>query len=201
MDCSLSGSSVHGILQARILERVAISSSKGSTQSRDQIRVFCISCIGRCILYHWATWEDDCFNATKSLLLNSGPELMMSHFSVYLVDREDQATFILQTSGRIWGLEEGESNTQAGPLEAIYFTLWTPELWSRSTDHLCVITSHLSFHKAWKIRDNWLMIIITSPIFMQLLFSKETGGPSKVSTFILQPFCKAGCQANSAFAI
>ena len=30
MDCSLSGSSVHGILQARILEWVAISSSRGS---------------------------------------------------------------------------------------------------------------------------------------------------------------------------
>ena len=32
MDCSLPGSSVHGILQARILERVAISFSKGSSQ-------------------------------------------------------------------------------------------------------------------------------------------------------------------------
>ena len=35
MDCSPPGSSVHGMLQARILERVAISSSKGSSQSRD----------------------------------------------------------------------------------------------------------------------------------------------------------------------
>ena len=32
MDCTLPGSSVHGILQARILEWVAISSSKGSSQ-------------------------------------------------------------------------------------------------------------------------------------------------------------------------
>ena len=32
MDCSLPGSSVHGILQARILEWVAISSCRGSTQ-------------------------------------------------------------------------------------------------------------------------------------------------------------------------
>ena len=31
MNCSLSGSSVHGILQARILERVAISFSRGSS--------------------------------------------------------------------------------------------------------------------------------------------------------------------------
>ena len=35
MDCSLSGSSVHGILHARILEGVAISSSRESSQPRD----------------------------------------------------------------------------------------------------------------------------------------------------------------------
>ena len=35
MDCSPPGSSVHGILQARILERVAVPSSRGSPQSRD----------------------------------------------------------------------------------------------------------------------------------------------------------------------
>ena len=37
MDCSLPGSSVHGILQARILEWVAMPSSRGSSQPRDQI--------------------------------------------------------------------------------------------------------------------------------------------------------------------
>ena len=42
MDCSPPGSSVHGILQARILEWVAISSSRGSSQPRDQT---CVSCI------------------------------------------------------------------------------------------------------------------------------------------------------------
>ena len=35
MDCSPSGSSVHGILQARILEWVAISFSRGSSQHRN----------------------------------------------------------------------------------------------------------------------------------------------------------------------
>ena len=40
---SLPGSSVHGILQARILEWVAISSSRGSSQPRDQCRVSCIT--------------------------------------------------------------------------------------------------------------------------------------------------------------
>ena len=57
MDCSLPGSSVHGISQAKILEWVAISSSRGSSQSRDQTHIFCISCIGRWVLSHCAIWE------------------------------------------------------------------------------------------------------------------------------------------------
>ena len=39
MDCSTPGPSVHGILQARILERVAIPFSRGSSQLRDRKRV------------------------------------------------------------------------------------------------------------------------------------------------------------------
>ena len=37
MDCSLPGFSVHGIFQARVLEWVAISFSRGSSQPRDRI--------------------------------------------------------------------------------------------------------------------------------------------------------------------
>ena len=44
MDCSPRGSSVHGILQARIREWVAMPSSKASSGPRDRTRV---SCIGR----------------------------------------------------------------------------------------------------------------------------------------------------------
>ena len=54
MDCSLPGSSVHGILQARTLEWVAISFSRRSSGPRNQT---CISCIGRRVLYHWVPWE------------------------------------------------------------------------------------------------------------------------------------------------
>ena len=52
MDCSPLGSSVHGILQARILEWVAITSSRGSSLPRDQIHVSYVSCIARHVLYH-----------------------------------------------------------------------------------------------------------------------------------------------------
>ena len=50
MDCS----SVHGISQATILEWVAFSFSGGSSPPRDYT---CIFCIGRHIIYHWATRE------------------------------------------------------------------------------------------------------------------------------------------------
>ena len=43
MDCHLSGFSVHGILQARILECVAISFFRESSQSRDQTRIYCLA--------------------------------------------------------------------------------------------------------------------------------------------------------------
>ena len=46
--------SVHGIFQARILECVAISFSRRSSWYRDQT---CISCVGRQILYPFATWK------------------------------------------------------------------------------------------------------------------------------------------------
>ena len=56
LDCSPPGSSVHGIFQARILEWVAISYSRGSSWPRDQTRVSCISCLTGG-LHHQATWE------------------------------------------------------------------------------------------------------------------------------------------------
>ena len=55
-DCSLLGSSVHRIFQARMQEWVAISYSRGSFQPRDQHRLFhFLYCTW--ILYHCATWE------------------------------------------------------------------------------------------------------------------------------------------------
>ena len=62
MDCSLPGSSVCGILQARILEWVAISSSTGSSSPRDRTRVY-LHC--RQILYHLSHQESPIILATK----------------------------------------------------------------------------------------------------------------------------------------
>ena len=60
MDCSLSGSSVHGILQARILERVAIPFSRRSSRPKDWTQFSCIAGAFFTIL------------ATREALLNPG---------------------------------------------------------------------------------------------------------------------------------
>ena len=65
VDCSLPGSSSHGILQAKILEWVAIPFSRGSSRPRDQAQVSCIE--GRWFTL-WATREV----VVKKLPVNAG---------------------------------------------------------------------------------------------------------------------------------
>ena len=65
MDCSPPGSSVHGILQARILEWVAIPFSRASSQPRNQTEV---SCIADRFLTSWATREVHCTGITTVLV-------------------------------------------------------------------------------------------------------------------------------------
>ena len=57
IDCSLPGSSVHGILQAGILEWVAMPSSRGSSWPRDQTHVSYVSCRGNRFFTASATWK------------------------------------------------------------------------------------------------------------------------------------------------
>ena len=57
MDCSLPGSSVHGILQTKILERIVMPFSRGSSWPEDHTHISCGFCITVKILYHWVTGE------------------------------------------------------------------------------------------------------------------------------------------------
>ena len=77
MDCSLPGSSVHGILQARILEWVTISFSRGSSQPRDRTWV---SRIGGRRFNLWAT-RQTFFGKVMSLLLNMLSRLVITFLS------------------------------------------------------------------------------------------------------------------------
>ena len=62
MDCSLPGSSLHGILQARVLEWVAIAFSRGSSLPRDWTQVSCIP--GR----HFNLWANETRSAESGSL-------------------------------------------------------------------------------------------------------------------------------------
>ena len=83
MDCSLSGSSIHGIFQARVLEWIAISFSRGYSPPRNRTLVSLIA--GRCFTI-WATREAQLLSLHKSLcevtqriyLLSSQPSWRMS---------------------------------------------------------------------------------------------------------------------------
>ena len=92
LDGSPPGFSVPGILQARILEWVAIPSSRGSFQIIDRTRVSCISCIGRQILYCWTTWEapHGCMHISKLIKLYT---LNMYSFLPVLHTSLDSLTF------------------------------------------------------------------------------------------------------------
>ena len=57
MDCSPLGSSVHGILQARIVNRVAMASSLGPSWPRDWTLISCVFCTAGRFFTHWATGE------------------------------------------------------------------------------------------------------------------------------------------------
>jgi len=55
--CSPPGTTVHGF-PGKNTEWFAISYSRGSSWYRDQTHISWVTCIGRQILYHWATWKD-----------------------------------------------------------------------------------------------------------------------------------------------
>ena len=71
---------IHGISQARILEWVAISFSWGSLWPRDWT---CVFCIGRQILYHWATWETPKYYFSSILI--GVPVFALASFRVTLI--------------------------------------------------------------------------------------------------------------------
>ena len=78
MDCSQPGFSVPGILQTRILEWVAISFSRRSSQPRDRTCVSYVSCIGRQVLSTSTSW-----GAHSCVNLNELPELSLPYFSIH----------------------------------------------------------------------------------------------------------------------
>ena len=85
MNYSPPGSSVHGILQGKILEWVAMPSSRGSSQPRGQTHVSCVSCTGRQVLYLWATWSWPSDSSTALSISTQGQDSWSQPDSVTLL--------------------------------------------------------------------------------------------------------------------
>ena len=111
MNCSPSGSSVHEILQARILEWVVISSSRGSSWPRDPTWV---SCISRWILYHWATWEAQVsFTVAINELWILGDLIKQRLFLVHTFAAQVGRGSVLLSHSGSWA--NGDNSTLSGP--------------------------------------------------------------------------------------
>ena len=76
-DYSPPGSSVLGILQPRMLEWVAMPSSRASSQSREQTYVSSVSCTGRQSFHHWHHLE----NLTHATTWVNSEDMMLSEIS------------------------------------------------------------------------------------------------------------------------
>ena len=77
MDYSLLGPSLHSILQAKLLEWVAISYTRESFWSRDP------TCIDRLLCYHWATWEALTYKPYIPLLMRGNYISVIISYSIY----------------------------------------------------------------------------------------------------------------------
>ena len=131
MDCSLSGSSVHGILQARILEWVAMPSSRGSFWRRNWTSL--------CLL-HW-----------QAGFLPLAPHVKVTRSCPTLYDPMDYTVYgIFQARILEWiaipfsrGSSQPRDRTQVSCTAGRFFTIWATEspiifLWAnnqRKRDH------------------------------------------------------------------
>ena len=171
-DCSPLGLSVHGILQARILEWVAMSSSRGSSLSRDWTLISYVSCTGRWVLYHYrhlgslrSKWQ-----GVKCMRFPGGTVLVEKSVERPRVGR-NWARELLWPRGRRWGGQWGqvgfpgilgrESECQSprdgeAP-DAVQgnHRLWTQRAHVRGPEpHLCCPCSVLLLH-AWALGRCW----------------------------------------------
>ena len=105
MYCSLPGSSFHGIFQARVLEWVATSFSRRSSQPRVQTQVFCIA--GR----SFTIW------ATREALVQGSPE--KPYMSTY------RCSLSLCTFRGVWCTSWNFISTYlCGSLLSLFFRFW-----------------------------------------------------------------------------
>ena len=130
MDRSPASSSVHGILQARIPEWVAISFSRGSSLPRDQTHISYVSCIGRWVLYHWCHLGSKVSTlGQKGCVLPSvigeRSEKILSHFIIFFL-----FLFLQAPLGNLsWSLSS--ELHKPGSISLLWHVPEGPALWPR----------------------------------------------------------------------
>ena len=118
--CNLPGSSVHGIFQARVLEWVAISFSRGSSQPRDGTWVSHIA--GRCFTI-WATRE-----ASRHVQISKSKSKGRIFYSIFLSDRTP-----ITGSGDHLAFADTNVHVAPSPGRASFLTIDAPWVPSSST--------------------------------------------------------------------
>ena len=124
VDCSPPGSSVHGILQARVLERVAISFSRGASQLRDETHVSCVSCTGRWIFYHCVIWKALTLHTMTVTITQSCPTLCNPMaYTVHGILQARILDWVAYPFSR--GASQPRNQTQVSQISGRFFTRWS----------------------------------------------------------------------------
>ena len=143
MDCSLPGSSVHGISQARVLEWVAIPFCRGSSRPRDQTQ---FSCIKGKFFTIWATREASMIKVLCFVLFCFWrPYHLEIQAKVFIGDMAWCLGFTLKypVKGLPWWLSGKEFTCQCrrhrfNPWSRkISHTMEQPSLWATITEPMC----------------------------------------------------------------
>ena len=137
-DCNIPGSSVHGILQARILEWVAMPSSRGSSQSRDGTRV---SCIDRQIIFCWVTREEELILIPKNWRVQNTPKSTLQGWitSITLISKTIQRLQQKKITGQYlcWiEVQKSSKKKKISKLNSTIYnkndTVWSSWIYSRN---------------------------------------------------------------------
>ena len=176
MNCSHPGSSVHGILLARPLEQVAIaiSSSRGSSPSRDQTHISCISCMGSTFFTCWAprvgfpkgsSGKESAYNAGDTGDEGSIPGLRRSLGGGNGSLLQDSCLENSMDKGAWWAAVHGVSKCWTQLSIHIHYALGIfthimslpTTLWD--TCHCSHLMMMLEFFKLHTLPENWKLVV------------------------------------------
>ena len=113
------GCSVRGILQARILEWVAMPSSRGCGRPRDGTRISNVSCTGRRVLYHWT------HNGINTTVVVGVGVQLLSWVWGRVQRRLAEPPAALEEAPRPWSVPLGERGPETQGARAHNLPVWT----------------------------------------------------------------------------